>query len=172
MKRILMVTVLVIGLTTGSVLAYNNNVKMNTEQYVSMLNTYISEMNAEVEPQEKANLGTILLNGMNDGYIKPSINNDTKLMNCVSGLVNNIKETKIINKELQSKHTTLMDNMEELVSLLNDTIEYKKEILNSNEKSLVKGQKLVTEDEEKVKLVNGKIEEINSLYEEINNFTK
>lgn len=172
MKRALIVTMMVIGLTTGSVFAYSNNIKMNTEQYVSMLNTYISEMNVEVEAQEKATLGNILLEGMDNGYIIPSINNDTKLKNCISGLMDNIKETKIVDKDLQNKHISLMDQMKELVKLLNNTIQCKKDILNSNDKSLVKGQKLLSEDEEKIKLVNEKINSINQTYNEINNFIK
>ena len=170
MKKII-VSLLIIGsLTTGSVFAYNKNVELNTEEYISLINTNIAELNAEVEPKEKANMGTILLNGIDEGYIIPSINNDTKLKNCISELVNNIKDTKIFNKKLQNKHNELMTELTDLTELLDNTIECKKEILNSNDKNLTKGQRLLKEDDKKIKAANKKIEKINNVYKEINNF--
>ena len=103
MKKIIISLLIIGSLTTGSVFAYNKNVELNTEEYISLINTNIAELNAEVEPKEKANMGTIFLNGIDEGYIIPSINNDTKLKNCISELVNNIKDTKIFNKKLQNK---------------------------------------------------------------------
>lgn len=170
MKKLIISFLIAGSLTTGSVFAYNKNLELNTLEYISLINTNIAEMNAEIEPKEKANLGTILLNGMDEGYIIPSINNDTKLKNCISGLVDNIKDTKIMNKNLQEKHNALIKELTELTNLLNDTIECKKEILNSNDTNLTKGQRLLSEDDKKVKLVNEKIEIINALYEEINSF--
>ena len=138
MKKFI-VSLLIIGsLTTGSVFAYNKNVELNTEEYICLINTNIAELNAEVEPKEKANMGTILLNGIDEGYIIPSINNDTKLKNCVSELVNNIKDTKILNKKLQNKHNELITELTDLTELLDNTIECKKEILNSNDKNFTK----------------------------------
>ena len=170
MKKII-VSLLIIGsLTTGSVFAYNKNVELNTEEYISLINTNIAELNAEVEPKEKANMGTILLSGIDEGYIIPSINNDTKLKNCISELVNNIKDTKILNKKLQNKHNELITELTDLTELLDNTIECKKEILNSNNKNLTKGQRLLKEDDKKIKAANKKIEKINNIYKEINNF--
>lgn len=170
MKKII-VSLLIIGsLTTGSVFAYNKNVELNTEEYISLINTNIAELNAEVEQKEKANMGTIFLNGIDEGYIIPSINNDTKLKNCVSELVNNIKDTEILNKKLQNKHNELMTELTDLTELLDNTIECKKEILNSNDKNLTKGQRLLKEDDKKIKAANKKIEKINNIYKEINNF--
>ncbi|WP_291736988.1 UbiD family decarboxylase, partial [Clostridium sp.] len=105
-----------------------------------------------------------------EGYIIPSINNDIKLKNCVSELVNNIKDTKILNKKLQNKHNELMTELIDLTELLDNTIECKKEILNSNDKNLTKGQRLLKEDDKKIKAANKKIEKINNIYKEINNF--
>ena len=170
MKKIIMSLLIIGSLTTGSVFAYNKNVELNTEEYISLINTNIAELNAEVEPKEKANMGTILLNGIDEGYIIPSINNDTKLKNCISELVNNIKDTKILNKKLQNKHNELMTELTDLTELLDNTIECKKEILNSNDKNLTKGQRLLKEDDKKVKAANKKIEKINNIYKEINNF--
>ena len=170
MKKIIISLLIIGSLTTGSVFAYNKNVELNTEEYISLINTNIAELNAEVEPKEKANMGTILLNGIDEGYIIPSINNDTKLKNCVSELVNNIKDTKILNKKLQNKHNELMTELTDLTELLDNTIECKKEILNSNDKNLTKGQRLLKEDDKKIKAANKKIEKINNIYKEINNF--
>lgn len=170
MKKIIISLLIIGSLTTGSVFAYNKNVELNTEEYISLINTNIAELNAEVEPKEKANMGTILLNGIDEGYIIPSINNDTKLKNCISELVNNIKDTKIFNKKLQNKHNELMTELTDLTELLDNTIECKKEILNSNYKNLTKGQRLLKEDDKKIKAANKKIEKINNIYKEINNF--
>ena len=170
MKKIIISLLIIGSLTTGSVFAYNKNVELNTEEYISLINTNIAELNAEVEPKEKANMGTILLNGIDEGYIIPSINNDTKLKNCISELVNNIKDTKILNKKLQNKHNELMTELTDLTELLDNTIECKKEILNSNDKNLTKGQRLLKEDDKKIKAANKKIEKINNIYKEINNF--
>ena len=170
MKKIIMSLLIIGSLTTGSVFAYNKNVELNTEEYISLINTNIAELNAEVEPKEKANMGTILLNGIDEGYIIPSINNDTKLKNCISELVNNIKDTKILNKKLQNKHNELITELTDLTELLDNTIECKKEILNSNDKNLTKGQRLLKEDDKKIKAANKKIEKINNIYKEINNF--
>ena len=170
MKKIIISLLIIGSLTTGSVFAYNKNVELNTEEYISLINTNISELNAEVEQKEKANMGTIFLNGIDEGYIIPSINNDTKLKNCVSELVNNIKDTKILNKKLQNKHNELITELTDLTELLNNTIECKKEILNSNDKNLIKGQRLLKEDDKKIKAANKKIEKINNIYKEINNF--
>ena len=170
MKKIIISLLIIGSLTTGSVFAYNKNVELNTEEYISLINTNIAELNAEVEQKEKANMGTIFLNGIDEGYIIPSINNDTKLKNCVSELVNNIKDTKILNKKLQNKHNELMTELTDLTELLDNTIECKKEILNSNDKNLTKGQRLLKEDDKKIKAANKKIEKINNIYKEINNF--
>ena len=170
MKKIIISLLMIGSLTTGSVFAYNKNVELNTEEYISLINTNIAELNAEVEPKEKATMGTIFLNGIDEGYIIPSINNDIKLKNCVSELVNNIKDTKILNKKLQNKHNELMTELIDLTELLDNTIECKKEILKSNDKNLTKGQRLLKEDDKKVKAANKKIEKINNVYKEINNF--
>lgn len=170
MKKIIISLLIIGSFTTGSVFAYNKNVELNTEEYISLINTNIAELNAEIEPKEKATICTIFLNGIDEGYIIPSINNDIKLKNCVSELVNNIKDTKILNKNLQNKHNELMTELTDLTELLDNTIECKKEILNSNDKNLTKGQRLLKEDDKKIKAANKKIEKINNIYKEINNF--
>ena len=48
MKKIIISLLIIGSLTTGSVFAYNKNVELNTEEYISLINTNISELNAEV----------------------------------------------------------------------------------------------------------------------------
>ena len=170
MKKIIISLLIIGSLTTGSVFAYNKNVELNTEEYISLINTNIAELNAEVEPKEKANMGTIFLNGIDECYIIPSINNDRKLKESIIKLVDNIRETKILNKKLQIKHDKLMTELMDLTELLDDTIECKNKILNSKDKNLTKGQRLLSEDDKKIQKINKKIETINNLYKEINNF--
>ena len=170
MKKIIISLLIIGSLTTGSVFAYNKNVELNTEEYISLINTNIAELNAEVEPKEKATMGTIFLNGIDECYIIPSINNDRKLKESIIKLVDNIRETKILNKKLQIKHDKLMTELMDLTELLDDTIECKNKILNSKDKNLTKGQRLLSEDDKKIQKINKKIETINNLYKEINNF--
>ena len=170
MKKFIISLLIIGSLTTTSVFAYNKYIELNTEEYINLINSSISELNAEIEPKEKANIGTILSHGIDEGYIIPSIKNDTKLRNCITELVNNIKDTKIYNKKLQNKHNELILELNSLTELLNDSIKCKKEILNSNDKNLVKGQNLLKEDDKKIKKVNEKIDIINNLYNEINSF--
>ena len=170
MKKIIALLLIIGAFTTSSVFAYNKNVELNTEEYINLLNTNMSELRAEIEIKEKANLGTILLNGIEEGYIIPSINNDTKLKEGITKLINDVKDVKIYNKKLQNKHDELILKLNSLTELVNSSIKCKNEILNSNDKKLVKGQRLLQEDDKKIDIINDKIEEINDLYEEINNF--
>ena len=101
MKKFIISLLIIGSLTTGSVFAYNKNIELNTEEYINLINSSISELNAEIEPKEKANIGTIFLNGIDEGYIIPSINNDTKLKNGITELVNNIKDTVDIIKTIK-----------------------------------------------------------------------
>lgn len=170
MKKIIISLLIIGSLTTTSVFAYNKNMELNTEEYINLINTEFSELNAEIEFKEKATIGTILLNGVDEGYIIPSIKNDTKLKNSITELVNSIKDTKIYNKKLQIQHDKLVLELNSLTELLQDSIKCKKEILNSNDKNLVKGQNLLKEDDKKIQKVNEKIDIINNLYKEINSF--
>ena len=49
MKKIIISLLIIGSLTTGSAFAYNKNVELNTAEYISLLNTNISELNAEVQ---------------------------------------------------------------------------------------------------------------------------
>ena len=170
MKKIIALLLIIGAFTTSSVFAYNKNVELNTEEYINLLNTNMSELRAEIEIKEKANLGTILLNGIEEGYIIPSINNDIKLKEGITELINDVKNVKIYNKKLQNKHDELILKLNSLTELVNSSIKCKNDILNSNDKKLVKGQRLLQEDDKQIDIINNKIEEVNDIYKEINNF--
>ena len=170
MKKIIALLLIIGVFTTSSVFAYNKNVKLNTEEYINLINTNIAELRVSIEIKEKVNLGTILLNGIEEGYIIPSINNDTKLKEGITELINNIKDVKIYNKKLQNKHDELILELNSLTELVNSSIKCKNDILNSNDKKLVKGQRLLQEDDKQIDIINNKIEEINDIYKEINSF--
>ena len=170
MKKIIISLLIIGSLTTTSVFAYNKNIELNTEEYINLINTGFSELNAQIELKEKATIGTILSSGIDEGYIIPSIKNDTKLKDSITKLVNSINDTKIYNKELQNRHNEMIMELNSLTELLQSTIDCKNEILNSNDKSLIKGQKLLKEDDKKIQKVNEKIDTINDLYKEINGF--
>ena len=171
MKKILITMLMFISLATGTTFAYNRNLTLNTNQYIRLINTNISELNAALEVKEKATIGSILLNGIDEGYIIPSINNNIKLKNSVIELISDIEDTKILDKSLQLVHNELIAELKDLTSLLDDSIECKTNILNSNLKGLKKCQKLLSEDDKQTEIINKKIDTINILYKEINDFT-
>ena len=170
MKKIIISLLIIGSITSTSVFAYNKNMELNTEEYINLVNTGISQLNSEIELKEKATIGTILLNGIDNGYIIPSIKNDIKLKNSVIKLINSIKDTKTYNKKLQNTHNELVTELNSLTNLLDSAIECKIEILNSNDKNLVKGQKLLKEDDKNIEKINQRIDVINDLYKEINGF--
>ena len=170
MKKILVLLLIIGAFTTSSVFAYSKNIELNTQEYIDLINTHMSDLKDEIGVKEKANLGTILLNGIEEGYIIPSINNDVTLNKVITKLINNVKDVKIYNKKLQNKHNELVLELNSLTKLVNSSIKCKTDILNSNDKKLVKGQRLLLEDDKKINIINSKIEEINELYKEINSF--
>ena len=49
MKKIIISLLIIGSLTTGSVFAYNKNMELNTEEYINLVNTGISQLNSEIE---------------------------------------------------------------------------------------------------------------------------
>lgn len=170
MKKII-ISLLLIGIFafSGS-FTYAKTIELNTVEYIKTINTNISRLNAELENKEKVTIGTIFLNGIEEGYIKPSINNDVKLKSSIVELIDNIENIKTSNNNLQIKHGKLVIELKELTTLLNNTIECKTKILDSNSMILIKCKNLLFEDDKKINIVNKKIDSINTLYKEINNF--
>ena len=162
MKKILIALLIIIGISTNPKFIYSENLNIN--KYIKLINVSISELNANLEPIEKANLKTILLNGLNEGYIIPSINNYENLKNEIDILIGNIKDTKVLNKSLQIKHNLLIDELSEITKLIDESINIKKEILNGDIFKLI-------EDEKKVQIINKKIDSVNTIYKKINNFS-
>lgn len=164
MKKILIALLIIISISTVPTNAYNKKLDLNINEYIKLINVSISELNANLEPIEKANLKTILLNGLNEGYIIPSINNYENLKNEIDILIGNIKDTKVLNKSLQIKHNLLIDELSEITKLIDESINIKKEILNGDIFKLI-------EDEKKVQNINKKIDLVNTIYNKINNFS-
>ena len=162
MKKLLLTLLIIIGISINPKFIYSENLNIN--EYIKLINISISELNANIEPIEKANLKTLLFNGLNEGYIIPSINNYENLKNEINILIENIKDTKVLNKSLQIKHNSLIDELSEITKLIDESIDIKKEILNGDILKLVK-------DEKKVQTINKKIDSINTIYKEINNFS-
>ena len=86
MKKLLLTLLIIIGISTNPKFIYSENLNING--YIKLINISISELNANLEPIEKANLKTILLNGLNEGYIIPSINNYENLKNEIDYKIN------------------------------------------------------------------------------------
>ena len=53
MKKIIISFLIIGSLTSTSVFAYNKNIELNTEEYINLVNTGISELNSEIELKEK-----------------------------------------------------------------------------------------------------------------------
>ena len=86
------------------------------------------------------------------------------LKNEIDILIGNIKDTKVLNKSLQIKHNSLIDELSEITKLIDESINIKKEILNGDIFKLI-------EDEKKVQNINKKIDSVNTIYNKINNFS-
>lgn len=164
MKKILIALLIIISISTVPTNAYNKKLDLNINEYIKLINVSISELNANLEPIEKANLKTILLNGLNEGYIIPSINNYENLKNEIDILIGNIKDIKVLNKSLQIKHNSLIAELSEITKLIDESINIKKEVLNGDIFKLI-------EDEKKVQNINKKIDLVNTIYNKINNFS-
>lgn len=161
MKKFIVVMTMLIICSTIPIFGYES-----ADSYVCKLNDSVGEMRMELSEKEEVSI----LKGINEGYLKPSIANDENLRNAMADLSKELKKERISNQQLNEKNLQLVTTIEETISLLDDTIFYKKELLNSDENTLSKMQKLIFEDDKKVELVNNKIEEINKIYEEINQF--
>lgn len=161
MKKFIVVMAMLMICSTIPIFGYESS-----DTYVCKLNNSIGEMRMELSDKQEVSI----LKGINEGYSKPSIENDLNLRNAMKDLSKELKKERIANQQLNEKNLQLVTTIEETISLLDDTISYKQELLNSDENTLSKMQKLIFEDDKKVELVNNKIEEINKIYEEINQF--
>ena len=164
MKKILTSLLIIIGISINTNYIYSENLDLNINEYIKLINVSISELNANLEHTEKANLKTLLFNGLNDGYIIQSINNYENLKNEINILIDNVNDTKVINKTLQTKHNLLISELSKITKLIDESINIKKEVLNGDILKLIK-------DEKKVQIINKKIDLVNTIYKEINNFS-
>lgn len=167
MKNIILIAITLF--MTTSVSFANSDIDKNTKDYIKTLNTCMDELDANTGIKEKATISSLLLNGINSGYLSPSLNNEIKLSDSLLYVLDNIKDYKIENNFLENKHKLLIADMEYLSNLLNDRITLKSKIIKDNNK-LSKLKYILVDDNTNVNLINEKIESINKTYIEINKF--
>ena len=140
---------------------------LDNNEYISRLNTNLGEMKLETDVKGGSLLKSMVY-GVDDGYLKPEISKLEKVRDCLNGLVLNMENDVIENKNLQLKHDEFISSSKLVVKLLDENINTKKEVLGSNSNGFIKIGKLLKTDNKETKEVNNNIEKINSIYKEIN----
>lgn len=160
--KTLFATMIVITSTSVSVFADN----LKTNDYLSMLNTNLAEMNAELSTEQNY-VKLFFKNGI-DGYIDTSINEDKELRDALVGLTSNMQDIKTMNMTLNDKHYKFMKELNELSSMLNESIKLKEDIKDKNK--IKKTYTILVDETKQTNKMNKQIAEINYLYREINSF--
>lgn len=154
-------------LITLSLCSIANAESLNNEEYINKLNTNLAEMRLETDIKG-GSFAKLLVSGIDDGYLKPEIIKLEKFRESLNGLILNMENIVIENKELESKHNEFITSAKNIVKLLDKDINVKKELLNSNANSLIKISKLLKIDNNQSKEVNDYIEKANAIHKEIN----
>lgn len=160
--KTLFATMIVITSTSVSVFADN----LKTNDYLSMLNTNLAEMNAELNTEQNY-VKLFFKNGI-DGYIDTSINEDKELRDALVGLTSNMQDIKTMNMTLNDKHYKFMKELNELSSMLNESIKLKEGVKDKNK--IKKTYTILVDETKQTNKMNKQIAEINYLYREINSF--
>lgn len=160
--KTLFATMIVITSTSVSVFADN----LKTNDYLSMLNTNLAEMNAELSTEQNC-VKLFFKNGI-DGYIDTSINEDKELRDALVGLTSNMQDIKTMNMTLNDKHYKFMKELNELSSMLNESIKLKEDVKDKNK--IKKTYTILVDETKQTNKMNKQIAEINYLYREINSF--
>ena len=160
--KTLFATMIVITSTSVSVFADN----LKTNDYLSMLNTNLAEMNAELNTEQNY-VKLFFKNGI-DGYIDTSINEDKELRDALVGLTSNMQDIKTMNMTLNDKHYKFMKELNELSSMLNESIKLKEDVKDKNK--IKKTYTILVDETKQTNKMNKQIAEINYLYREINSF--
>lgn len=160
--KTLFVTMIVITSTSVSVFADN----LPTNDYLSMLNTNLAEMNAELDGDQNY-IKMVLKYGI-DEYIDTTIKKDTELRDALVGLTSNMQDIKTMNMTLNDKHYKFMKELNELSSMLNESIKLKEDIKDKNK--IKKTYTILVDETKQTNKMNKQIAEINYLYREINSF--
>ena len=160
--KTLFATMIVITSTSVSVFADN----LKTNDYLSMLNTNLAEMNAELDGDQNY-IKMVLKYGI-DEYIDTTIKKDTELRDALVGLTSNMQDVKIMNMTLNDKHYNFMKELNELSSMLNESIKLKEDVKDKNK--IKKTYTILVDETKQTNKMNKQIAEINYLYREINSF--
>lgn len=164
MKKIITTIFILIALT-GNSMAYTH--ELNNNEYINKLNTYVGEMKLETDVSGGSILKS-LVSGIDEGYLQPDISKLEKIRNSLNGLIANIENESIKDKELQSRHNEFISESKIVVKLLDKDIIAKKEVLETQAHGLVKIGKLLRIDNNESKKVNDHIEKVNKIYKEMN----
>lgn len=162
--KTLFATMIVITSTSVSVFADN----LKTNDYLSMLNTNLAEMNAELNTEQNY-VKLFFKNGI-DGYIDTSINEDKELRDALVGLTSNMQDIKTMNMTLNDKHYKFMKELNELSLMLNQSIKLKEDVKDKNK--IKKTYTVLVDETKQTNKINKKIAQVNYLYREINSFKK
>lgn len=164
MKKIITTIFILIALT-GNSMAYTH--ELNNNEYINKLNTYVGEMKLETDVSGGSILKS-LVSGVDEGYLQPDISKLEKIRNSLCGLISNIENESIQDKELQARHNEFISESKIVVKLLDKDINAKKEVLETQVNGLVKIGKLLKIDNNESKKVNDHIEKANEIYKEMN----
>ena len=160
--KTLFVTMITIVSTSISVFADN----LPTNDYLSMLNTNLAEMNAELDGDQNY-IKMVLKYGI-DEYIDTTIKKDKELRDALVGLTSNMQDIKTMNMTLNDKHYKFMKELNELSLMLNQSIKLKEDVKDKNK--IEKTYTVLVDETKQTNKMNKQIAKINYLYREINSF--
>ena len=160
--KTLFVTMITIVSTSISVFADN----LPTNDYLSMLNTNLAEMNAELDGDQNY-IKMVLKYGI-DEYIDTTIKKDKELRDALVGLTSNMQDIKTMNMTLNDKHYKFMKELNELSLMLNQSIKLKEDVKDKNK--IKKTYTVLVDETKQTNKMNKQIAKINYLYREINSF--
>ena len=162
--KTLFVTMITIVSTSISVFADN----LPTNDYLSMLNTNLAEMNAELDGDQNY-IKMVLKYGI-DEYIDTTIKKDKEFRDALVGLTSNMQDIKTMNMALNDKHYKFMKELNELSLMLNQSIKLKEDVKDKNK--IEKTYTVLVDETKQTNKMNKQIAKINYLYREINSFKK
>lgn len=166
MKKIIISMIVLAGIT-GSCNADSSNI--TTNNYIKEVNKSISQVQSENAIQQKATIKSLIFNGIESGYIEPSLQNEKVLNNSLKTFVLGLNNYKIDDIELNKKHKELLMTANDLIKLLDDRIECKSKTINSENK-LMNIKYILIDDGENINAINDNIDKINNLCNEIKEF--
>jgi hypothetical protein len=164
MKRLLLTSIFILSM---SCISFATDKEMTNQEYINVLNNYVGEMK-EITDIKEGSLFKSITKGFDDGYLVPDINRLVVLKDSCKSIADNMKDFKLSNKQMQSKHNELINKYYEVSDSLNDVLVAKQNLLNKDLGTTVKFGKLCVIDLSKSYVTNDKIEELNNIYKDIN----